>query len=184
MAFAKAYKVPDVQIFPRFEQIASSSRSTISSRKKSARELRQRRSDYRCCIPALAGFVSPQSIAPDGGKSVAQDEHRAIEEAKEMTNCRMVRWRTREVVSSSQGLICNSCSSVWYALTLTTSSDYISRVKWLAVILLGVLQTSCTTIPNRRDLYSPQPAPDLDWHRQLVTTTQHLEKTTPSPVNR
>ena len=34
--------------------------------KKSARELRQSGSDYRCCIPALAGFVSPQSIAPDG----------------------------------------------------------------------------------------------------------------------
>ncbi len=77
MAFAKAYKVPDVQTFPRSEQIAPSSRSTISSRKKSARELRQRRSDYRCCIPALAGFVSPQSIAPDGGKTFAQDHHRA-----------------------------------------------------------------------------------------------------------
>jgi hypothetical protein len=36
--------------------------------KKSARELRQEGSDYRCCIPALAGFVSPQSIAPDGGQ--------------------------------------------------------------------------------------------------------------------
>jgi hypothetical protein len=34
--------------------------------KKSARGLRQRGSNYRCCIPALAGFVSPQSIAPDG----------------------------------------------------------------------------------------------------------------------
>src|SRR5206468_10653664 len=34
--------------------------------KKSARELRQGGSNYRCCIPALAGFVSPQSIAPDG----------------------------------------------------------------------------------------------------------------------
>src|SRR5207244_11805001 len=32
--------------------------------KKPARELRQGGSDYRCCIPALAGFVSPQSIAP------------------------------------------------------------------------------------------------------------------------
>src|SRR5690242_13525783 len=36
--------------------------------KKSARELRQGGSDYRCCIPALAGFVSPQSIAPDGNE--------------------------------------------------------------------------------------------------------------------
>src|SRR5262245_55833170 len=34
--------------------------------KKPARELRQGGSYYRCCIPALAGFVSPQSIAPDG----------------------------------------------------------------------------------------------------------------------
>src|SRR5437588_9595341 len=37
--------------------------------KKSARELRQGGSNYRCCIPALAGFVSPQSIAPDGGET-------------------------------------------------------------------------------------------------------------------
>src|SRR3954470_14508406 len=36
--------------------------------KKPARELRQGGSYYRCCIPALAGFVSPQSIAPDGGE--------------------------------------------------------------------------------------------------------------------
>ena len=34
--------------------------------KKSAREPRQGGSDYRCCIPALAGFVRPPSIAPDG----------------------------------------------------------------------------------------------------------------------
>jgi len=44
-----------------------------SVQKKSARELRQRGSDYRCCIPALAGFVSPQSIAPDGNKLFAKD---------------------------------------------------------------------------------------------------------------
>jgi hypothetical protein len=30
------------------------------------RGLRQRRAYYRCCIPALAGFVSQRSIAPDG----------------------------------------------------------------------------------------------------------------------
>jgi len=34
--------------------------------KKSARKPRQGGSNYRCCIPALAGFVSPQSIVPDG----------------------------------------------------------------------------------------------------------------------
>ncbi len=32
--------------------------------KKSTRELRQREADYRCCIPALAGFAGSQSIVP------------------------------------------------------------------------------------------------------------------------
>ena len=45
--------------------------------KKSARELRQGGSDYRCCIPALAGFVSPQSIAPDGDQIFSQESQRA-----------------------------------------------------------------------------------------------------------
>jgi hypothetical protein len=45
--------------------------------KKSARELRQGGSDYRCCIPALAGFVSPQSIAPDGTQTFSQESQRA-----------------------------------------------------------------------------------------------------------
>jgi hypothetical protein len=49
------------------------------AKKKSARELRQGGSDYRCCIPALAGFVSPQSIAPDGDKLFAKDRPGAIE---------------------------------------------------------------------------------------------------------
>ena len=44
---------------------------------KTARELRQRGSDYRCCIPALAGFVSPQSIAPDGAKIFREARARA-----------------------------------------------------------------------------------------------------------
>src|SRR5438067_4633072 len=45
--------------------------------RKSARELRQGGSDYRCCIPALAGFVSPQSIAPDGKQTFSQESQRA-----------------------------------------------------------------------------------------------------------
>src|SRR5258708_39176131 len=53
--------------------------------KKSARELRQGESDYRCCIPALAGFVSSQSIAPDGEKISPQDRHRAIAFSKHRT---------------------------------------------------------------------------------------------------
>ena len=53
-------------------------------------------------------------------------------------------------------------------LTLTQWSDsvVICAMKVLAALLLLALQTSCTTVANRRDLYSPQPAPDLDWHRQ------------------
>ena len=47
-------------------------------KKKSARELRQGGSDYRCCIPALAGFVSPQSIAPDGNRLFSKVARRAI----------------------------------------------------------------------------------------------------------
>src|SRR5437879_9118680 len=81
MAFAKACKILAGQPSPRFLRIAPFSLSTISSRKKSARELRQGRSDYRCCIPALAGFVSPQSIAPDGTEKFAKESRRAI------TNC-------------------------------------------------------------------------------------------------
>src|SRR2546429_4009449 len=50
----------------------------VLCQEKSARELRQGGSDYRCCIPALAGFVSPQSIAPDGKRLFAKDRRRAI----------------------------------------------------------------------------------------------------------
>jgi len=49
---------------------------------KSARELRQGGSDYRCCIPALAGFVSPQSIAPDGKRIFSQEPQRATPNSK------------------------------------------------------------------------------------------------------
>ena len=49
--------------------------------KKSAREPRQGGSDYRCCIPALAGFVSPQSIAPDGEQTFSQESQRATANA-------------------------------------------------------------------------------------------------------
>jgi len=34
--------------------------------KKAARELRQSKSDDRCCLPALAGLVCLQSVVPDG----------------------------------------------------------------------------------------------------------------------
>ena len=42
--------------------------------RSSVRELRQRRAYYRCCIPALAGFVSHRSIAPDGFSIIRLDD--------------------------------------------------------------------------------------------------------------
>src|SRR6476659_7659639 len=47
----------------------------VYQKKKPARELRQGGSYYRCCIPALAGFVSPQSIAPDGAEISSHQRH-------------------------------------------------------------------------------------------------------------
>jgi hypothetical protein len=59
------------------------------------------------------------------------------------------------------------------------ASVCIDRVKWLAFLLLiSVLAaaTSCTTLVNRRDLYSPEPAPDSleaarQWYGVTTTTT-------------
>ena len=126
---------------------ASPSRSlrTVPVRdiKDSARELRQRGSDYRCCIPALAGFVSPQSIAPDGKRIFPQSQHHAI-----------MFCRKKEALTSHDAPVC------------------IHAVKWLALFLLVLLQCSCTTLVNRRDLYSPEPAPDsLEAMRQMTTVT-------------
>lgn len=38
-----------------------------------ARGLRQSGSNYRCCLPALAGFARPESAAPDGPSSMGRD---------------------------------------------------------------------------------------------------------------
>jgi len=56
-------------------------RVTAFTKKKPARELRQGGSYYRCCIPALAGFVSPQSIAPDGGEISSHQRDAQLENA-------------------------------------------------------------------------------------------------------
>jgi hypothetical protein len=61
------------------------------------------------------------------------------------------------------------------ALTSRDASVCIDAVKWLAFLLLFVLfaaANSCTTLVNRRDLYSPEPAPDsLEAMRQMTTVT-------------
>jgi hypothetical protein len=69
------------------------------------------------------------------------------------------------------------------SLTWLIVSDSIERVKWLALFALLTLECSCTTVVNRRDLYSPQPDPDLDWHRQIPITS-HAEEPASPPVNR
>jgi hypothetical protein len=54
-------------------------------------------------------------------------------------------------------------------------------VKWLALLLLVVLlatANSCTTLVNRRDLYSPEPGPDsLEAMRQMTTVTKTTTRT-------
>jgi hypothetical protein len=61
------------------------------------------------------------------------------------------------------------------ALTSRGASVCIEGVKWLALVFVVVLfgtATSCTTLVNRRDLYSPEPGPDsLEAMRRLTTTT-------------
>ena len=63
------------------------------------------------------------------------------------------------------------------ALTSYYASVCIDAVKWLRLLLVIVLfgaASSCTTLVNRRDLYSPEPAPDsLEAARQWygITTT-------------
>ncbi|PYJ76241.1 MAG: hypothetical protein DME77_06630 [Verrucomicrobia bacterium] len=54
-------------------------------------------------------------------------------------------------------------------------------MKWLALLLLVVVfatANSCTTIVNRRDLYSPDPGPDsLEAMRQMTTVTKTTTRT-------
>src|ERR1700758_1420332 len=68
------------------------------------------------------------------------------------------------------------------ALTNHYASVCIDAVKWLRLLLVIVLfgaASSCTTLVNRRDLYSPEPAPDsLEAARQWygVTSTSTTTK--------
>jgi hypothetical protein len=66
-------------------------------------------------------------------------------------------------------------------LTSYDASVCIDSVKWLALLLLVVLfatANSCTTIVNRRDLYSPDPGPDsLEAMRQMTTVTKTTTRT-------
>lgn len=71
-------------------------------------------------------------------------------------------------------------------LTSCDASVCIDAMKWFAPLLLIFLLVtvdSCTTLVNRRDLYSPEPGPDsLEAARQWygVTTTRTTATTTRS----
>jgi len=72
-------------------------------------------------------------------------------------------------------------------LTSHDASVCIERVKWLALLALifVVAATSCTTLVNRRDLYSPEPAPDSleaarQWYGVTTTTTTTTIRTRPA----
>src|SRR5437016_1097317 len=125
---------------------------------KSARELRQGGSDYRCCIPALAGFVSPQSIAPDGKQISSQESERAT------PNSESFREENRRI-DNPLGFC-------------------LHRRREMAGVASGYCSfgaaNSCTTLVDRRDLYSPEPAPDsLEAARQWygITTTSTTTRT-------
>ena len=122
-------------------------------KKKSARELRQRGSNYRCCIPALAGFVSPQSIAPDGNKKSRKNA--------------IAQWPIRGLppIVDRMARFCLH-----------------RRVKWLVLSALMAMQCSCTTLVNRRDLYQPNQGPvPTRTKTTTTTTTEQADPALPSP---
>jgi hypothetical protein len=137
--------------------------------KKPARELRQGGSYYRCCIPALAGFVSPQSVAPDGGGISSHPRHAQLENA---------------ALNRGHGVA--RAGKRISALTVSCASVCIERVKWLALpamMFVVALASSCTTLVNRRDLYSPGLAPDsLEAARQWYRATTAINTTRTTPV--
>lgn len=65
------------------------------------------------------------------------------------------------------------------ALTPSLASGCIDAVKWMALLLLVALECSCTTLANRRDLYSPAPASDSrEMAKRLAGTTTKTTTTT------
>jgi hypothetical protein len=72
------------------------------------------------------------------------------------------------------------------ALTVQRASvciNPVSRFAFLLIISVSVSATSCTTLVNRRDLYSPEPAPNSlqaarQWYgiRSTNTTTTPMQR--------
>ena len=64
-------------------------------------------------------------------------------------------------------------------MTLLFASNAVKWLAVLAVIFVVASATSCTTLVNRRDLYSPEPAPDsLEAARQWYAVTTTTKTTT------
>jgi hypothetical protein len=53
------------------------------------------------------------------------------------------------------------------------------RVKWLVLGALIIMQCSCTTLVNRRDLYSPHQEPVPTKTKTTTTTTEPIEPAVP-----
>ena len=138
--------------------------------KKSARELRQRGSDYRCCIPALAGFVSPQSIAPDGMERFRETVARAI------TICRPLVIPSEVEESLAPRIIRDVSVRAGISLDITKLAEQpfdrctfvcsYRVMQWLWLIFVFMI-CSCATPSNRRDLYRPE----RNYEAPLQTTT-------------
>lgn len=65
------------------------------------------------------------------------------------------------------------------ALTRSGTSGSIGAMKWLALLLLVALECSCTTLSNRRDLYSPAPGPDSrEMAKRMSGTSTKVTNTT------
>jgi hypothetical protein len=72
-------------------------------------------------------------------------------------------------------------------LTLSAGFDCIGPMKILAALLFLAIETSCTTLANRRDLYSPSPSPEIQPITTTTTTTttrSEREEVTSPPGNR
>jgi hypothetical protein len=68
------------------------------------------------------------------------------------------------------------------ALTRLRLFGWVSVVKWFALLLFVAAQLGCTTLANRRDLYSPEPAPDShEAVRQMRTRPQSEQIAPPRP---
>jgi len=74
-------------------------------------------------------------------------------------------------------------------LTSLVNSVCIGLMKVMAAMLLMVIEMSCTTLANRRDLYSPSPSPEIQRSTNVTTTTTttsrgNREEITSPPGNR